>query len=104
MTKVFIPNLPIFYDQTTGRPAARIDLKPAEAFGELVVLSVEHGDTGAVRNRIRREYQHGDFVVAVGDVVLLAMAIMEAVNVCGEVKVLRWNKVHQTYTEEVVLK
>lgn len=49
-----------------------------------------------------QDFTPNDFIVAIGDVVLIAAAISYACDIHGSVKLLRWDKLYRTYKQESI--
>lgn len=93
---VYIPSLPTRYDMATQQDVPMIDLNPAAAYGELRVLS-EHPATEGDVDRMRVPITADDYILAVGDVVLVAALIAHALVTTGAARVLRWDKHKRDY-------
>lgn len=93
---VYIPSLTTRYDMATQQEVPVIDLNPAAAYGELRVLASEPVTERDV-DRVRVDIEPGDYILAVGDVVLLAALIAHAISRNGSVNVLRWDKYTRDY-------
>lgn len=109
MTKVYIPSVPTRYDPASSSRISAVDLNPATKFGELDILVPLdgtrdiHEEIGIIRDGLS-EIKRGDFIVAVGDPILIAAAIAYACDMLGEVRVLRWDRISKRYSVlEVVL-
>jgi hypothetical protein len=109
MQKVFIPNLPMRYDQVTNKKIPSIDLNPASHYGELIPLIEGKIDSyqlgfAEISSRIKAEMKAGDFILSVGDVLLVAAAILYANESFGSVNVLRWDRqMHKYFIVEAKL-
>lgn len=91
MPTVWIPSLPHRYDAATQALIPAYDVNDAEQFGELSVI-VEGAVTnieGAIRDVKRAPIKEDDYIMAIGDVVLIAIAIAQAPD---GTRLLRWNK------------
>lgn len=101
MPNVWIPSLPHRYDAATQEMVPAYDVNEAERFGELRVIV--DGPVGnietAIRDVKRISIEEDDFIMAIGDVVLVAIAISEAP---AGTRILRWNKkIHEYDVLEV---
>lgn len=103
MAKVFIPQLPTRFDQATQQRIPTINVNPASRYGELVQLTV----AGTTHEEALRQIKtvapiigHDDFILAVGDVVLLTRTILIALRENGRATLLRWDG--KDYTEEEI--
>lgn len=107
MNSVFIPHVPTRYEPLKGGRVPTIDLNPAAEHGTLVLLAdLECG--GPVTQELlpkALEQIHDklsqmtcdDYIVAVGDPILVAAAIAYAADQHGKVKVLRWDRHSKRY-------
>lgn len=99
MAKVIVPSLPTRYDAATQQQVPTVDLNPASHFGELVIMS-EHPayaddiDAAAVRTI---KITESDYIMAVGDVALIGVAVAHAIEQTGRARILRWSKVRHHY-------
>lgn len=111
---VFIPHIPTRFEPLNGERVPTIDLNPAASYGTLRLLAnlncggpVTQDLLPTALEQIRNglsTMSHDDYIVAVGDPVLLAAAIAYAADMHGKVKVLRWDRHTKSYTQlEVTL-
>jgi len=108
MAKVFIPNLPTRYDNVTQKRIPSIDLNPASVFGELQPIfegkPSNYDDAfDAIEDCIKGEMMPGDYILSVGDVILVAAAILYANEAFDCARVLRWDRQQHRY-EKVEVK
>lgn len=104
--RVFVPSVPTRYDPVSEDRVAAVDLRSAAAYGELVVLAkinspvyqedLDSGLLAAVRSGVRAMHPE-DYLLALGDPVLIAVAASEAARTLGRVKILRWSKRNSDY-------
>jgi hypothetical protein len=105
MPKVFIPQLPTRWDQATEKRVPSIDVNPAAAWGDLVVMfGPEFNRDAAMAQMPAQCLAVGpeDHILAVGDVALLTMALVNCVLINGSVRLLRWNNDSKSYRTEVI--
>lgn len=105
MPKVFIPQLPTRFDQATQQRIPTINVNPASRFGELTQLTVAgttHAEAVAKIKRVALAIGPSDYILAVGDVVLLTWAILTALRVNGRATLLRWDGTAKDYVEEEI--
>jgi|AntRauTorcE11898_2_1112593.scaffolds.fasta_scaffold00643_7 hypothetical protein len=103
--KVFLPSVPTRYDPISSKRIPSIDLKPAMRYGELVQLvSLQAGfREDEIHEAIEtlqeglQNYTSEDYILCVGDPILMAAAITYATDLSQTVKVLRWDKVKREY-------
>lgn len=110
--KVFVPNIPTRFEPLSGGRVPTINLNPAMEYGDLVpcisaevnVRDYEVNDLLAgVQESLRNCSKH-DYILCVGDPILIAAAIAYAHDINGEAKVLRWDRSKKSYdVVEVVL-
>jgi hypothetical protein len=107
MASVFIPQLPTRFDKATGIRIPSIDVNPASRFGELKQLfglTVPRDEALAGIRTSINQIGPEDYILAVGDVVLLAMTVAYALISNGRTTLLRWDNDLKAYkTEEVRL-
>ena len=106
MRTVFIPQLPTRLDKATGALVPAIDVNPASAFGNLTILfssDVPRSQAIAEVAARSREIGPADYILAVGDVALLALAVVHAVLRNGSATLLRWDSESRTYRTEGVM-
>jgi hypothetical protein len=109
--KVYVPHVPSRYDPVLSRKVPVFDLQPATQYGDLVFLTDMYND---VRGELSLElFQKmsdtmintmtpNDYLLCVGDPVLIAAAIKYATDLFGSVNVLRWDKSKKEYYETKV--
>jgi len=101
--RVLIPQVPTRFDKVAGRRVPSVDLNPAARYGEFTELSVD-GGIEELRSRFAVEARANDYILCVGDVVMVAAAISYACDAFGKARLLRWDKNRKTYdTMEVEL-
>lgn len=94
-SRVFIPSMPTRYDAATRQRVPSVDLNPAATFGDIQILASKF-DIQAVQDGLH-DMQEEDYILAVGDVILTAVAINEAWRRLGVAKLLRWDRVRKEY-------
>lgn len=98
---VYVPSLPTRYDAATDSRVPTVDLNPALKYGELKVVAEspltdpEIGNAVGIASTTR--IRDGDYVLAVGDIIVTAALIARAVQLNGKASVLRWDKSASTY-------
>ena len=105
MAKVFIPQLPMRYDRATNASVPSIDVNPAAKYGELVMLFGSETPRATALKEVKRESAAvgpGDYILAVGDVVLLSLVIAYTLRRFGRATILRWDSDSRTYKTEGV--
>lgn len=106
MKTCFAPSVPTRYDPITKSRASSIDMRPVMAFGNLRVLLSHSAQVGpeaidTAIDEIERgllDYRAGDYIVAVGDPVLIGAAMAIAAGLTdGPIRVLRWSRATNNY-------
>ena len=99
MPKVFVPQLPQRYDAATRLFIPTVDIKPAERFGDVVVLLPPNANrlhTAPLVTALRegmRDMTEEDHLVALGDPTLIAAAACIAARMHGGLlRVLKWDR------------
>lgn len=104
MPRVFAPQQPAKFDNDTHLWIPTMNLKPAEKWGELVVLfpqSVSRANTAplieAMKERMR-DFTEDDCIIAVGDPALIAAAACISARLCGgKLRMLKWDRMSRDY-------
>lgn len=103
---VFAIQEPMYKCRQTGEWRPKINLRDAESFGDVITLIPgQHVNAALVTqptmHKLKRELQHFgdcDYILPVGDITLVGMAIAVAMNVNrGRAKLLRWNREERRY-------
>lgn len=100
MPRVFIPSVPTRFDAVTQTRIPSMDLNPAADYGELVVMSEAGEEMESAIDRVYSLSQNvgkDDFLLAVGDIVLIAAAIAYISDNLGSARILRWDKHERKY-------
>lgn len=104
MPKVYAPQQPARFDVDSQIWVPSMNLKPAEKWGELVILfpqTVSRAHTAplveAMKERMK-DFSREDCIVAVGDPALIAAAACIAARMCGgELRMLKWDRMARNY-------
>lgn len=104
MPKVYAPQVPSKYDSATKLWLPSINLDPAKAFGELVVMLPPNANRlhvnpliSAIKEKMK-DFGPEDYVVAIGDPSLLAAAACIAVKKTGgTLRILKWDRQSSSY-------
>jgi hypothetical protein len=109
MSKVYVPQIPSRYDGGTNLWIPTINIKPAEQFGEVVVMlppaAARSGidACAAVIAERMSEFGAEDYLVAVGDPTLYAIAAVHAARRAdGVLRMLKWDRLKSGYVLEEV--
>jgi len=103
--RVFLPSVPTRYDPISNKRVSSIDLKPAMKFGELVTLvdpqnsyrdDQIHDAIIELQEKLH-DFGADDYLLCVGDPILIAAAMTYASDRTSTVKVLRWEKSRREY-------
>lgn len=103
MPVVYVPSIPTRYDAATDRRIPAINLNPAAEYGpvtQLVESPEALSDLPASLITLRERslaIRPEDYVVAAGDIILVAAVLAHACERNGSVRVLRWDKHRRTY-------
>jgi len=103
IAKVYIPQLPTRFDYATQQRIPTINVNPASRYGDLVQLSApgtDHAEGLAQVKAAAQAIGNSDYILAVGDVVLLTWTILTALRQNGRATLLRWDGKDYT-TEEI---
>lgn len=99
MPTVWIPSLPHRYDAATQQMVPSHDVNAAAEYGKLAVIVDGPIDTHNIKSALAvvrsAPIDQDDFIMAIGDVVLIAAAIAAAPS---GIRVLRWDKRARTYS------
>lgn len=103
--RVFIPSLPTRFDIATNSRIPSIDLNPAAAFGELVHMTNEGDTIEEAMDKIHSAVStmdEDDYILAVGDVALIAAALVYANDRFSSAKLLQWSRKSHKYNIQEV--
>lgn len=112
MPRVFIPQVPSRFDGGTNLWVPTVNIKPAEKFGDVtVILPPAAARSGidacaTVLKDALQDYDRADYLVALGDPTLYAIAAcFAAERTGGLLRMLKWDRLNSGYVlEEVNLK
>lgn len=107
MAKVFIPRLPTRFDRATNTRVPAIDVNPAAQYGELVQLfpadiSREEAIARIHNPTVNSRIDPDDYILAVGDIALLALVVAYALMRNGRATLLRWDNDVKLYKQEEI--
>jgi hypothetical protein len=103
MPKVYVPMIPSRFDTSVEMWIPTINIDPAKRHGEIEVLAPANANRLAigplmeVMRQKMRGFKPEDFVCAVGDPSLIAMAVAVAVQKTGGVRLLKWDRLASDY-------
>lgn len=107
-TTVFLPSIPMRWDETREIRRPTFDLTPVRQYGRAVVLVPENKDydltdlfdVQPVVDLIKAglaDSTEDDYIVAIGDPVLICAAAAVQVQRHNNVRMLRWDRLQQRY-------
>lgn len=108
--RVYVVQRPAYRDRKTGEWVYKFGLKAAEEHGRLVYLlppgNLEQRDMDEAMARLRHrleDYEAGDHLLAAGDPVAIAAAVLIAgLQTGGRVSLLKWDRIDQQYYAHAV--
>ena len=103
--RVFVVQRPAYYDRDRRGWVNKYDLRPAEAHGELVFLlrpgNIYRDKLTAAVKHLHKElatYGPDDHIMAVGDPVAIAVAVLVAASKNGgKVSLLKYDRMEEKY-------
>jgi len=103
MSKVFIPQIPSRFDTRANAWMPTVNIDPAKKFGELNIMlppeanRLELSSIVAVLKRMMKDYSANDYVLALGDPMIIAVAAVIAERAAGSLRLLKWDKQSRDY-------
>ncbi len=105
MSKVFVVQRPAYYDRQRRGWVNKYDLTPAEAHGQLVFLlspgNIYRDKLSTALERLREglaDYGPDDHLMAIGDPVAIAAAVMVASSITGgRISLLKFDRMTNQY-------
>jgi len=105
MPIVYLPAVPMRYDAHNDERIPALDVSGASDFGDMkTLLNLDRpllpSEMPSAINEIctkLKPIQSDDFIVAVGDPVLIAAAVSYGIHKNGVAKMLRWNRISKSY-------
>lgn len=105
--RVFIPQIPMRYDRVTSSRVPSLDLNPAADYGTCIAMASPDASGNAAIRQVRDAASHikpNDLILGVGDVALIATALIYANQKNGSAQLLRWDKIRKHYDiQEITL-
>ena len=110
MSRVFVVQRPAYFNKERRGWVNKYDITPAEEHGELIFL-LRPGNiyrdklAGAIKRlrNVLEDYGPGDHIMAIGDPIAIAAAVMVAAeNNGGEVSVLKFDRMDNRYDPFVI--
>lgn len=100
MSKVYVTQIPAYYDREKRGWVNKYDLSPAEKFGEVIALlrpgNIFRRDLEKTVRSIEREmmgFTKDDYVLALGDPIAIGLAVMAASRATGgRVTILKFDR------------
>lgn len=107
MPNVYVPHVPTRLNTVTQVRDVSHDISPARAYGDLVILLdspyyVHVADMPDVLELLQSrlmQVRRNDFIVAIGDPVLFALAVSVAIAKNGTANTLRWDRYKRVYNK-----
>lgn len=111
MPRIYTPSVPTRYDPATESRVSSVDLRPAMQFGDMIVMLPDPLQMNTDNCSKMLDALHGaignicpeDFIIAIGDPIIISAAIAYACEINGFVQVLRWDRQTHSYTNVVVV-
>jgi hypothetical protein len=105
VTRVFVVHQPTGRDRGTGAIKPTMDLSPAREYGELRFILREwenpfndiDATTAEVRRVLTGEMRGGDWLLLVGNPVLIGIVAAVAAELFGELRMLQWDRSAHRY-------
>ena len=105
MSRVYVVQQPAFYDREKRKFVSKYDLTPAAAHGQLVfmlgpgnIFKDRMAQATKQMSHILESYNEDDFILAVGDPVAIAAAVLLAgERTGGKIKLLKWDRISNGY-------
>jgi len=104
MSKVYVPQEPVKFDNGARQLVTTMDLTPCLEYGEVVYLlstgpaMLMPGPTGVTLNHALRNFNDADYILPIGDPSLIGLVAMVAAKYNnGRVKFLKWDKQSSRY-------
>lgn len=104
MKTVYVPQLPSRLDRESGVWVPTVNLSPAEKYGEIFVMLPPEANrlhtaplVAALQEKMQ-SFDQDDYIVAVGDPTLLAVAAtIAAKKTGGLLRMLKWDRLSTSY-------
>lgn len=103
MPRVFVPQVPSRYDTNASAWMPTVNIDPAKKFGELNVMlppeanRLELSSIVSVLKRMMKDYGPEDYVLALGDPMIIAVASVIAERAAGSLRLLKWDRMERQY-------
>ncbi len=103
MSRVFIPQVPSRFDTNTNSWMPTVSINAAKAFGEIKVMlppEASRLEPGAMVDLLcaaMADYGEQDYILALGNPVLIAIAAILADRASSPLRMLQWDKVSRNY-------
>lgn len=103
MPRVFIPQIPSRYDTNAEAWMPTVNIDPARKFGELNVMlppeanRLELSSIVSVLKRMMKDFGPNDYVLALGDPMIIALAAVLAERAAGTLRLLKWDRMQREY-------
>lgn len=103
MPRVFIPQVPSRYDTRAEAWMPTVNVEPAKQFGELNIMlppeanRLELHSIVSTLKRLMKDYGPNDYIVALGDPMIIAVAAVLAQRAAGTLRLLKWDRINRDY-------
>jgi len=104
--RVFVPHMPTRLDAATGTHVPVVNVNQASRFGKLFTLSqgAQWPQNAQALKEAMRTFRPDDYILCIGDVAALSIAICYASKQVPVVSLLKWDRQeHKYYEQEVCL-
>lgn len=106
-SRAYVPSVPTRYDPINKIRTPIYNLESAAEYGIVTPLvsiseSLDQYSFSELANQVRHGLSHmqeQDYIVCIGDPVLIGIAMNVALKLFGRTRILRWDKVRKQYTE-----
>lgn len=108
MPTVFVPHLTNRFEAQLGRRVPVKDISQATQFGNLEIIIESAGSVAfipSMQEEVARKmanFKDGDYILAIGDPVIIAACAIQAAKCGKEILFLKWNRATSTYHHERV--
>lgn len=103
MSRVFVPQVPSRYDVSASAWMPTVNIDPAKKFGELKVMlppeasRLELSSIVSMLKRMMTDFGPDDYVLALGDPMIISLAAVIAERAAGHLRLLKWDRMSRQY-------
>lgn len=104
MSRVFIPQIPSRFDPGLGQWVPTVSVDSAKKFGDIVIMLPPEAGRLKPENIVQQlrftmaDYDKDDFLLAMGEPSIIAIAAILADQAVTPLRLLRWDKRSREYT------